>query len=79
MPKGKAATERFGVAYDPVDSDFLQLIDFKLLAGRGFTKDRIADLVPENNEWLVPQPIIVNQTMVRAMGFDNEMDAPWVR
>ena len=76
MPKGKAATERFGVAYDPVDSDFLQLIDFKLLAGRGFTKDRIADLVPENNEWLVPQPIIVNQTMVRAMGLTMRWTRP---
>ncbi len=63
------------VSYVPVDFDFLQLFDYELLAGRFFVRERAGDLTPANNEWVIPQSIIVNETLVRALGFENPEDA----
>lgn len=63
------------VRYTPIDHDFLQLFDYEMLAGRYFSRERAGDTAPENNEWLIPQSIIVNQTLIRELGFESAESA----
>lgn len=73
--EGDTQTRATTVRYTPIDYDFLQLFDYDLLAGRFFSRERAGDLTPENNEWVIPQSIIVNETLIGELGFASPDDA----
>ena len=58
-----------------VDINYFDLYQIDLLAGRGFSDERPTDRTPENNEWLIPEPIIITESASRALGFDSAQDS----
>ena len=65
---------RIGVSYSSIDTSYLDIYQIDLIAGREFSDERPTDRSPENNQWLVPEPIIITESTSRALGFDSAQD-----
>lgn len=63
------------VWYTSIDTKFFELYEIDLVAGRNFSDDRPRDRSPENNQWLVPEPIIITESTSRLLGFDSAQDS----
>jgi len=59
---GNGTSENINVAYLSVDQDYIESMDIKMLEGNFFSETR----TPE-------RPVIVNQTLVRQMGWDTPL------
>ncbi len=64
-----------GIRYSPIDTRYFDLYQIELIAGRGFSDERPTDRSPENNQWLVPEPIIITESASRALGFDSAQNS----
>lgn len=64
------------IAHDMVEDNFLDQFGIKLVAGRAFDEDRVADLgiIPENVQWshIYDRAFVVNEAAVRDMGVTPE-------
>jgi putative ABC transport system permease protein len=65
-PEGKSGEDAVSVEYMSVDENYLELLGLKLIAGRGFDKQREADL---------KEGLILNETAVTAFGWTSPEDA----
>lgn len=63
------------VRYSSVDPAYFDLYQIELVAGRQFSDSRPTDKSPGNNQWLVPEPIIINESTSRTLGFDSALDS----
>ncbi|MCU0368653.1 MAG: ABC transporter permease [Cyclobacteriaceae bacterium] len=65
-PEGKSGEDAVSVEYMSVDENYLELLGLELIAGRGFDKQREADL---------KEGLIVNATAVTAFGWTSPEEA----
>jgi putative ABC transport system permease protein len=64
---------QFDLAASPVDYSFFTVFGLRPLAGRGFDRDRPADGAMDNPD--TRQPVILNETAVRRLGFSSPQAA----
>ncbi len=60
-PEGSAPTDNVSAAVCDIDPGFCEVMNYKLLKGRLFSEDRIADTV---------RSVVINESMVYDLGFD---------
>jgi len=64
---------KFQTNVNEIDHDFIKTFDVPIVAGRDFSRDISADEVKETS--VRKANVIVNELLVRKLGFDNALDA----
>ncbi len=65
-PKGLTSPEGFPISVNSIDYDYMNQFGIKMVAGRYFSKEFSTDF---------PNAMVVNETMVKNLGFKNPQDA----
>ena len=61
--------------YSTIDPSYFELYQLELVAGRGFSETRPADRSSENNQWVIPEQIVINESVAQTLGFTRVQDA----
>jgi putative ABC transport system permease protein len=67
--------EPVGMSYLPVDFGMFELYGIELAAGRLFSPELGTDASPPDNVWNRAEPVVVNETASRALGFGSAEEA----
>mgnify|MGYP003674455626 FL=1 len=63
------------VNYNSVDTDFFEIFDLELAAGRYFDEARSGDIIRDESQFESTTSIIVNETFARNFGFSSSEEA----
>jgi putative ABC transport system permease protein len=66
---------RGGIWYTSVDFGFFELYGMKLVAGRFFVEDLGSDAAPADNEWRVPEAVVLNESAVKLLELGSPAEA----